>query len=144
MTLRRRGAPVVPALAAATQALALGHAIGRVGCFLAGDDYGRRSDLPWAVAFPEGLPPTSVPVHPTQIDEAMALVVIASLLIRWRRSQLSDEVVLGRYFILTGATRFGIEFIRVNAPVVGPFTLAHLISSALIAAGVLFVVRDRT
>ena len=64
--LRRRRVPVVRALAAAAPALAVGHAIGRIGCFMVGDDYGRPSSLPWAVAFPEGLPPTSVPVHPTQ------------------------------------------------------------------------------
>jgi phosphatidylglycerol:prolipoprotein diacylglycerol transferase len=64
--LHRRPVPIVPALAAATPALGVGHAIGRVGCFLVGDDYGRPSDLPWAVAFPEGLPPTDIRVHPTQ------------------------------------------------------------------------------
>lgn len=49
----------------ATPALAIAHAIGRVGCFLFGDDYGVPSDLPWAEAFPKGLPPTTIPVHPT-------------------------------------------------------------------------------
>ena len=60
--------PIVPILAAATPALAFGHLIGRIGCFLVGDDYGTPSTLPWAVAFPDGLPPTTVPVHPTQLD----------------------------------------------------------------------------
>lgn len=46
---------VVSILAAATPALAFGHLIGRIGCFLVGDDYGTPSTLPWAVAFPEGL-----------------------------------------------------------------------------------------
>lgn len=84
--LRRRRVPIVRALAAATPALAVGHAIGRIGCFLVGDDYGRPSDLPWAVAFPQGLPPTEVPVHPTQLYEALALAAIAWVLIRWRRA----------------------------------------------------------
>ena len=75
---------LMPALAAAAPALAVGHAIGRIGCFLVGDDYGRPSDLPWSVAFPEGLPPTSVRVHPTQLYEAAALAVVAWALIRWR------------------------------------------------------------
>ena len=75
--LRRHRVPLVPALAAATPALAIGHAIGRIGCFLVGDDYGRPSDLPWAVAFPEGLPPTTVRVHPTQLYEAAALAALA-------------------------------------------------------------------
>src|SRR4030095_4688814 len=57
----RQRVPIVATLAAATPALAIGHAIGRIGCFLVGDDYGRPSDLPWAVAFPKGLPPTDMP-----------------------------------------------------------------------------------
>jgi phosphatidylglycerol:prolipoprotein diacylglycerol transferase len=134
--LRRRRVPIIPALAAATPALAIGHAIGRIGCFLVGDDYGRPSDLPWAVAFPEGLPPTTVPVHPTQLYEAAALAVIAWLLVAWRRRGVPDAVVLGRYFILAGTTRFLIEFVRVNLRVIGPFTLAHLISLSLVIVGV--------
>ena len=139
--LRRRRMPIVRALAAATPALAIGHAIGRVGCFLVGDDYGRPSDVPWAVAFPEGLPPTTVPVHPTQIYEAIALVVIAAVLLRWRRSGVADTDVLGRYFVLAGSTRFGIEFIRVNAAVFGPFTLAQSISFVLVTLGVAMILR---
>jgi phosphatidylglycerol:prolipoprotein diacylglycerol transferase len=76
----------VQVLAAATPALAVGHAIGRIGCFLVGDDYGRPTNLPWRIAFPEGLPPTAVPVHPTQLYEAAALVPLVILLMRWRRS----------------------------------------------------------
>lgn len=85
LVMRRRRLPVVPVLAAATPALALAHAIGRIGCFLVGDDYGIPSDLPWAVAFPEGLPPTSIKVHPTQLYETAALLPLAWLLVRWRR-----------------------------------------------------------
>jgi phosphatidylglycerol:prolipoprotein diacylglycerol transferase len=139
--LRRRRLPIVRTLAAATPALAIGHAIGRVGCFLVGDDYGRPSDLPWAVAFPDGRPPTIVPVHPTQIYEALALAAIAVLLLRWRRARVPDAIVLGRYFILAGSTRFAIEFIRVNAPILGPFTLAQTISCLLIVAGVVMILQ---
>jgi len=133
--LRRRGIPVVAALAAATPALAVGHAIGRVGCFMVGDDYGRPSNLPWAVAFPKGLPPTSVPVHPTQIYEAVALAGVAWALIRWRRAGVADRIVLARYLVLAGSIRFAIEFIRVNLRIVGPLTLAQLIALSLIVAG---------
>jgi phosphatidylglycerol:prolipoprotein diacylglycerol transferase len=127
--------PVIATLAAAAPALAAGHAIGRIGCFLVGDDYGRPSDLPWAVAFPQGLPPTDVPVHPTQLYEAAALAVVTWLLLRWRRQGVADATLLGRYLILAGAIRFAIEFIRVNVRVVGPLTLAHLVALALVAAG---------
>ena len=141
--LRRRRIPLVRALAAAAPALAVGHAIGRIGCFMVGDDYGRPSNLPWAVAFPEGLPPTNVPVHPTQLYEALALAVIAGVLMRWRRQRVPDAIVLGRYFVLAGATRFVIEFIRVSARVVGPLTVAHLLSLALVTLGVVMILRTR-
>jgi len=134
-TLRRYRVPLVRGLAAASPGLALGHAIGRVGCFLVGDDYGSPSTLPWAVAFPKGLPPTDVPVHPTQLYEAVPLVIIAWLLVRWRRQGVPDAVVLSRYLVLAGATRFAIEFVRINAPVLGSLTLAQLWSLGLIAAG---------
>ena len=127
--------PIVPVLAAATPALAIGHAIGRIGCFLVGDDYGRPTDLPWGVAFPDGRPPIDVPVHPTQLYETLSLVPLAWLLIRWRRQGVPDRVVLGRYFVLAGSIRFAIEFIRVNLRIVGPLTLAQLIALALIAVG---------
>ena len=127
--------PLIATLAAATPALAIGHAIGRIGCFLVGDDYGRPSDLPWAVAFPRGLPPTDVRVHPTQLYEMAALFVVGWLLIRWRRHGVADAIVLGRYLVLAGAIRFAIEFIRVNERILGPFTLAHLVSLALVFAG---------
>ena len=140
--LRRRRVPVVLALAAATPALAVGHAIGRIGCLMVGDDYGRPSNLPWAIAFPEGRPPTSVPVHPTQLYEAIALAGVAWALIRWRRQGVTDAVVLGRYFVLAGSIRFAIEFIRVNLRVVGPLTLAHLLALSLVIAGVTLILRS--
>jgi phosphatidylglycerol:prolipoprotein diacylglycerol transferase len=139
--LRVRRVPWIPAISAATPALAVGHAIGRVGCFLVGDDYGRPSDLPWAVAFPEGLPPTDVPVHPTQLYETAALLPIAWLLIRWRRRGVPDREVLGRYLVLAGALRFAIEFVRVNLRIAGPFTLAHLISAGVAGVGLVLLWR---
>jgi phosphatidylglycerol:prolipoprotein diacylglycerol transferase len=142
--LRRRRVPVVPALAAATPALAIGHAIGRIGCFMVGDDYGRPSSLPWAVAFPQGLPPTSVPVHPTQLYEAVALAGVAWALIRWRREGVADTPIIGRYLVLAGSIRFAIEFIRVNQRVVGPLTVAQLIALSLVVAGVLILRNARS
>jgi len=135
--------PIVPMLAASTPALAIGHAIGRIGCFLVGDDYGRPSSLPWAVAFPKGLPPTDVPVHPTQLYEMAALFIVAWLLIRWRRRGVPDAIVVGRYLVLVGAIRFAIEFIRVNQRLVGPFTLAHMIAAALAIVGLIVLITNR-
>ena len=141
LLLRRAHVPIVRALSAASPALAVGHAIGRIGCFLVGDDYGKPTDLPWGVAFPKGLPPTDIPVHPTQLYEMALLLPIAWLLIRWRRNGVADRVVFGRYMVLAGVVRFGIEFIRVNEPVAGPFTLAQLISAGVTTAGVALLAR---
>lgn len=133
--MRRRGLPVIAVLAAATPGLAIGQAIGRIGCFLVGDDYGRPSNLPWAVAFPQGLPPTIVPVHPKQLYEAIVLVPIAVMLIRWRRRGQADQTVLGRYLIAVGVLRFFIEFLRVNVRVLAGLTVAHLASLCVIVVG---------
>jgi phosphatidylglycerol---prolipoprotein diacylglyceryl transferase len=131
-----KGWPIVPILAAAAPALAFGHLIGRIGCFLVGDDYRTPSTLPWAVAFPEGLPPTTVPVHPTQLYEAIGLGVLGWMLLQWRRSGVPDAIVLGRYLVAAGMLRFVIEFIRVNERVVIGLSLAHLVSLAAIAVGI--------
>jgi phosphatidylglycerol:prolipoprotein diacylglycerol transferase len=141
--MRRLRLPVLATLAAATPALAIGHAIGRIGCFLVGDDYGRPTDLPWGVAFPRGLPPTDMRVHPTQLYEMAALLFVSWLLIRWRRRGVADAIVLGRYLVLAGAIRFAIEFIRVNERILGPLTLAHLVSLALLIAGVVLLAASR-
>lgn len=139
--LRRRGIPLIAGLAAASPGLAIGHAIGRIGCFLVGDDYGRPSNLPWAVAFPMGLPPTDIPVHPTQLYEMLLLLPIAWLLVRWRQHGVGDRVVFGRYLVLAGVLRFAIEFVRVNEPIAGPFTLAQLISAGITVAGLVLLRR---
>jgi phosphatidylglycerol:prolipoprotein diacylglycerol transferase len=141
--LRRYRVPLVRGLSAAAPALALGHAIGRVGCFFVGDDYGRPTNLPWGVAFPLGLPPTSVPVHPTQLYEAFLLAPLALLLIHWRRSGVADRVVWGWYLVLAGLIRFMIEFVRVNRQILGPFTLAQLLAAGLIVAGVAILAGKR-
>jgi phosphatidylglycerol:prolipoprotein diacylglycerol transferase len=133
--MRARSLPLIPVLAAATPGLAIGHAIGRIGCFLVGDDYGRPSSVPWAVAFPDGLPPTDVPVHPTQIYEALALVPVAWLLFRWRRHGRPDRDVLGGYLALAGSVRFLIEFLRADVRVLGPFSVAHIASFAAAMVG---------
>jgi phosphatidylglycerol:prolipoprotein diacylglycerol transferase len=140
--LFRNRIPILAALSAAAPALAVGHAIGRFGCFMVGDDYGRPTDLPWGVAFPRGLPPTDVRVHPTQLYEALPLLVIAWVLVRWRRKGMSDADVFGRYLVMAGALRFVIEFMRVNLRIAGPLTLAQLISAAVMTAGGVLLFRN--
>jgi phosphatidylglycerol---prolipoprotein diacylglyceryl transferase len=133
--IRMRKLPIVPVLAAAAPALAIGHAIGRIGCFLVGDDYGMPSDLPWAVAFPGGLPPTLIRVHPTQLYESIALFAIGAGLLRLRRRAYNDRIVFGVYLVAVGMTRFLIEFVRVNARVMGPLTIAQLAAASAVIVG---------
>ena len=139
-----RGWPIVPTLSAATPALAFGHLIGRIGCFLVGDDYGRPTDLPWGVAFPRGLPPTTVPVHPTQLYEGIGLAVLGWLLIRWRRSGVPDGIVLARYLVCAGALRFAVEWLRVDERVAFGMSVAHIASLVVIAAGLVALALQRS
>lgn len=139
-TIRAKRWPMVAVLSAATPALAVGQLLGRIGCFLVGDDYGSPTTLPWGVAFPRGLPPTSAPVHPTQIYEAIFLACLAGLLLRWRRQGTADRTVLGRYFLLAGAFRFVLEFVRVNTRVAGPLTVAHFFALAVVVLGLVILV----
>jgi len=143
MVMHRKRLPNVQVLAAATPALAVGHAIGRIGCFLVGDDYGRPTNLPWGIAFPEGLPPTAVPVHPTQLYEAAVLVPLVILLMRWRRSGRPARFVLGAYLVLAGVIRFAIEFLRVNERVLGPLSVAHVASIGVMVIGGTLLLENR-
>jgi phosphatidylglycerol---prolipoprotein diacylglyceryl transferase len=139
----RAGLRPIAVLAAAAPGLAAGHAIGRIGCFLVGDDYGRPSTLPWAVAFPRGLPPTEVPVHPTQLYEAIPLVGLAVLLTRLRAAATPDRQVFGAYLLLAGLLRFAIEFVRVDERVLFGLSVAHLAALAAMAGGAVLLARRR-
>jgi phosphatidylglycerol---prolipoprotein diacylglyceryl transferase len=132
--------PLMTVLSAAAPALTLGHAIGRIGCFLVGDDYGRPTALPWGIAFPEGLPPTTDRVHPTQIYEALALGVLTIGLIWLRRRGGRDRAVVGGYLVAAGTLRFLIELVRVNVVVALGMTTAQLFSVGLVVAGAALLV----
>jgi phosphatidylglycerol:prolipoprotein diacylglycerol transferase len=117
---------------AAAPTLAIGQALGRVGCFLVGDDYGRVSDVPWAIAFPRGLPPTDLPVHPTMLYEVAWLVPLG--LVLWRRRGRSP-FLLGEYLFFAGLGRLWIEAFRVNPDVLGPLSNAQIVALASMLAG---------
>ena len=108
--------------------LALGHGIGRIGCFLVGDDYGTPSSLPWACSFPKGLPPTDIPVHPTQIYEMAAYFSVFIYLRYKKRNQNFTGELMFEYLFLVGFFRFMIEFIRNNPQYLMGFTGAQYIS----------------
>lgn len=140
--VRLRHWPVLAVVSAATPALAAGQMIGRIGCFLVGDDYGWPSDLPWAVSFPKGLPPTTIPVHPTQIYEAIGLTIVAMWLVRRRRGRAGDTVVVGSYLLAVGTLRFFVEFVRVHEPIALGLAPAHWISLGAVLTGLLLMLRS--
>ena len=129
---RRHGVPVKTFADCVAVGGAVGQAIGRVGCFLVGDDYGRVTDVPWGVSFPRGAPPTLAPVHPTQLYEIAWLLPVAWLL--WRRRRRSP-FLFGEYIALNGLGRLVIENWRVNPPVALGLTEPQWIGIALIALG---------
>jgi phosphatidylglycerol:prolipoprotein diacylglycerol transferase len=115
--------------------LALGHGIGRIGCFLVGDDYGIPSNLPWACSFPNGLPPIDVPVHPTQIYE-MAAYFSVFIYLRYRKgNQNFRGELMFEYLFLVGFSRFMIDFIRNNPKYLMGFSGAQYISILMIMIG---------
>jgi phosphatidylglycerol:prolipoprotein diacylglycerol transferase len=115
--------------------LAIGYAIGRIGCQVSGDgDYGIPWDGPWAMAYPDGTVPTDVPVHPTPIYETVAMGLATYVL--WRlRTRFQPGLLFALYLLLAGTERFLIEFIRRNDDVAIGLTQAQLLSVAMIVAG---------
>jgi phosphatidylglycerol---prolipoprotein diacylglyceryl transferase len=120
-------------------ALALGYAIGRVGCQLSGDgDYGTASDLPWAMSYPDGTVPTDQQVHPTPVYETLAMGLAAWVL--WQlRDRLRPGMLFALYLVLAGMERFLVEFVRRNDEVVGGLTTPQLVSLGMMVVGALWL-----
>tara|TARA_A100001011_G_scaffold202506_1_gene210883 strand:- start:30779 stop:31537 length:759 start_codon:yes stop_codon:yes gene_type:complete len=111
--------------------LILGYSIGRVGCTLVGCDYGLPTNLPWAMTFPNGAPPTLIPVHPTQIYETLLGLIIFSIL--WNlKYKLKKGYLFSLYIFLAGTERFFIEFIRTNPKYLIGLSGAQIISILMI------------
>ena len=140
--------------------LALGYAIGRLGCFLVGDDYGAPTNAPWAVAFPQGAPPSTagnlrafgvdVPastpddavlaVHPTQLYEVGMTLIVLAILIRLRpRLAATPGHLFFAWLALAAVERFIVEIFRAKDDrFLGVFSVAQLISVLLIALSAAF------
>ena len=116
--------------------LVLGHGIGRIGCFLVGDDYGIASNLPWAIAFPKGLPPTDITVHPTQLYEMAAYFSIFFYLRYRKRNQQFKGEIMFEYLFLGGFARFMVEFIRTNTKYLFDLSGALYLSILMMGIGV--------
>jgi phosphatidylglycerol:prolipoprotein diacylglycerol transferase len=115
--------------------LAAGYAIGRIGCQLAGDgDYGIPWNGPWAMAYPHGTVPTTIPVHPTPVYETIVMGLVTVLL--WRlRHRFRPGTLFALWAVLAGVERFLIEFIRRNDHVLAGLTQPQLVSIAMVLAG---------
>jgi phosphatidylglycerol---prolipoprotein diacylglyceryl transferase len=123
--------------------LAVGYAIGRIGCQISGDgDYGKPWDGPWAMAYPDGTVPTTDEVHPTPVYETFTMGLVTLLL--WNlRDRLAPGVLFGLYLILAGIERFLVEFIRRNDTVLAGLTVPQLFSLAMLAGGTALVLARR-
>jgi phosphatidylglycerol---prolipoprotein diacylglyceryl transferase len=137
----RRGALELAMLDMCATALALGYAIGRIGCQVSGDgDYGIRSNLPWAMGYPHGTVPTppGVKVQPTPIYETVSMCLVAYLL--WRlRDRVRPGAVFAAYLVLSGLERFLVEFVRRNNEVLAGLTGPQLESVGLCVVGALWL-----
>jgi len=144
---------------AAAPALSLGYALGRIGCFLVGDDYGRPTEAWFGVAFPKGAPPTtahslrefgvaldpSIPpdtllrVHPTQLYETLAALLMFGVLAWLNRRPHRRGLAWGLFLILLGIERFLVEIVRAKDDrFFGAFTVAQVISVLMVIAGLAF------
>lgn len=120
-------------LEAGAVATAVGQSFGRIGCFLVGDDYGTKSDLPWAVAFPDGAPPVYDAVHPTQLYEVAWLIPVA-LVLHSRRKK--SPFLFAEYMVANGFGRVFIESLRRNPEVALGLTEPQWIGIGLVVAGI--------
>ncbi len=138
---RWRKVPVVEMFDIAGPCLALGYAIGRIGCQVSGDgDYGTPSSLPWAMGYPDGTVPTpaGVSVHPTPIYETLLMGVVA--LILWRlRGRLKPGALFALWAVIAGTERILIELIRLNEVWFAGLTQPQVWSLLLVAGGGIWI-----
>lgn len=148
--LRIRKRPFLRCADAIVPAVALGAAIGRLGCFLNGDDFGTRTMLPWAVTFPPGTEayadhyvrgwinataPLSLPVHPVQLYASLYALALFVFLSLWRPSRSGQR--FAAFLVIYGAGRFLDQYVRGDfQPILGPLSLTQLISLFLVLAGI--------
>jgi phosphatidylglycerol:prolipoprotein diacylglycerol transferase len=148
--IRAQRLPVLTTFDIFAPGIALGHGIGRLGCFAAGCCWGKPTHLPWAVTFtnPDATTgvPLGIPLHPTQLYEAVAEGFICLFLIWTLNRKHREGAVIGFYLLFYGLVRFGVEFLRMHDssnPLGGPFTLEQWISLALAVAGLYLAFRPQ-
>jgi phosphatidylglycerol:prolipoprotein diacylglycerol transferase len=142
--VRRHRMPWLETFDAFAPGIAIGHAIGRMGCFAAGCCWGKPTDLPWAITFtnPDAHELTGVPLnvhlHPAQLYEVGSeALLFAFLYWRFGRSHRPGSII-GLYLVLSSAARFLIEFTRNHEqalPFGLPLSITQWIAVALTAVG---------
>src|SRR5262249_41382661 len=132
--------------------IALGHSIGRLGCFSAGCCWGVSTHLPWAVTFrnPEASRlvgvPLGIPLHPTQLYESLAELLIFVVLYRRIRKPHAPGAIISLYLMLYSTARFVVEFVRYHEqanPFGGPLDTSQWISLGLLLLGAAYWLRLR-
>lgn len=133
-----------------TPSIALGYVFGRLGCLMNGCCFGSACEYPWAIRFPANLnggPPSGVPLHPTQIYEALLNLALYGLLAWLYRRKKFDGAVFATYLVCYAMARSLVEVFRGDyseAHRHGGWTPAHLVSIGIFLAGAaLFVVLRR-
>ena len=142
--MRRQKLPVLRTCDIFAPGLALGHAIGRLGCFAAGCCWGASCDRGWSVTFtnPAAHDLTGVPLHvalyPTQLYESFATALVAAWLYRVSLRTHRDGAAFAHYLVLYSVARFVLEFFRFHDQPFpfGQFTWTQWIALGLAAAGV--------
>jgi phosphatidylglycerol---prolipoprotein diacylglyceryl transferase len=146
--LRRHRMPVWSVTDVFAPAVALGHVIGRMGCFFAGCCHGRPTDVPWAVIFRSEVAaenvgtPINIPLHPTQIYEAGAeLFILAALLLTERKGRVFPGRTFWSYMLLYGVSRFVIEFYRGDVRgMVGALSTSQFVSVLIVPLSIVMLI----
>ena len=150
----RRGLPYWRVTDCIAPALAIGQAIGRLGCQLAGDgDWGVPTTLPWGMSYPNAIIgweqwthenglPLDVRVHPAPVYETILYGLVFLVLWRRRLTPHPDGYILWLYLLLSGASRFLVEIIRVNPRFAFGLSEAQFISLAIMAIGAVQIWRS--
>ena len=152
--LRRHRLPMWTVTDVFAPGIALGHVVGRLGCLFAGCCFGRRTDVPWAITFHSEFAaqnvgtPLNIPLHPTQLYEAGAeLLILILLLATERRGRPFPGRTFWGYMFLYAVSRFIIEFYRGDARgMVGDLSTSQFVSVILVPLSIamLFVLSRRS
>jgi len=143
---RRKKLPLWTTADLLAPGLALGQAVGRLGCLAAGCCYGRPSDLPWAVTFTDeqSLAPLHQPLHPTQLYSSLSLFLIFGLLVFLQNRKHFEGQVFWTYGLLHGLARTALETLRgdFRGPgLIGPLTATQIVALSLALLSLFMLIR---